>query len=517
MRIVTFNVNGLRSIKEYYAVSKGWQFDEFLDSFAADILCLQETKINDQSRMAREYAMPKRFVGYATFQRGAKKIGYSGVVTYCAKGGWEACALEEGFSGLLQAPEDLIMDNTDFLGAFDSEELPRRLDGEGRCVITDHGHFVLMNVYFPNDSGLERNEFRVAFYDAIWKRSLAFLGAGRSVILLGDINVTYHPRDHCDYAKAFRSLEAQLGSEICEALIENHHQRPGAREGLAETNAAARLLIETFYGEKILRSWLYRLLHLDEDAKRFHLQDAFRTFHAGEYETYTCWNTMMSARGTNHGTRIDVILTAGPLFAPGRGVIRDCGILSSVMGSDHCPVYIELDLSPMPDLVVAEPRNLRVHTTQRSLVEFFSRKSESPGDQPSSNAEDKATEANAVPGSAKTKKCKVAKLSLFFEPISRPRPAEEDDTNLMATATLDEEMPEGTSRDDGPSWREIFKPKAAPLCRGHSEPCKLLTVTKRGANQGRKFYTCARGVGARDDPGARCNHFEWFSAGNKNA
>lgn len=497
MRIVTFNVNGLRSIKEYYTVSKGWNFDEFLDSFSADILCFQETKINDESRMAREYAMPRHFAGYSTFQRGAKKIGYSGVISYCRKERWEPRGYEEGFSGLLQATENLVENNSDLVGTFEGgHELLQSLDSEGRCVVTDHGHFVLINLYFPNDSGPQRNEFRVAFYNAVWSRCLSILRAGRSLILLGDINVTYLPIDHCDYGQSFQNLERQLGSEFCYSTIEKYHM--DAKSILDCKSATLGKLVETFYGEKILRSWLYKLLHLDPEAKHYHLQDAFRLFHAGEYQKYTCWNTLMSARGTNHGTRLDMILTAGPLFE--KEIIKDCGILPTVMGSDHCPVYIDLDLEPIAGLMSQCPRNLKSHQTQRTIAEFFSPKNEKNKVEASMIKEESPLPLDANP----TKKSKVAKLSLFFETIPRQSP------------TLVDQVPIDGPKDETFSWRDLFKPKVTPLCRGHSEPCKLLTVNKRGVNQGRQFYTCARGVGAKDDPNARCSHFEWFATGNKN-
>ena len=61
------------------------------------------------------------------------------------------------------------------------------------------------------------------------------------------------------------------------------------------------------------------------------------------------------------------------------------------------------------------------------------------------------------------------------------------------------------------AWKSLLKgPRAAPLCRGHKEPCVLRTVKKDGLNKGRQFYTCARGEGPKTNPESRCEHFEWI-------
>ena len=51
--------------------------------------------------------------------------------------------------------------------------------------------------------------------------------------------------------------------------------------------------------------------------------------------------------------------------------------------------------------------------------------------------------------------------------------------------------------------RPKAKAKTIPVCTGHQQPCKLLTVKKTGANKGRKFYACPC------PRGEQCNHFQW--------
>jgi AP endonuclease-2 len=53
----------------------------------------------------------------------------------------------------------------------------------------------------------------------------------------------------------------------------------------------------------------------------------------------------------------------------------------------------------------------------------------------------------------------------------------------------------------------------APCCTGHREPCVIRTVKKKGPNQGRQFYVCARPEGS--PPVGRCDHFQWSNGARK--
>lgn len=500
MRIVSFNVNGLRSIKEYYSVLKGWTFDQFLDSLHSDIICLQESKINDVFKLEREYALPNQYSAFYTFQRAAKKIGYSGVVTFCCRKSWEPSAYEEGFTGLLG--DKLIESNEGLLRQFDTDTL-LMLDSEGRCMITDHGHFILIHVYFPNYSGPERTQFREPFYNAIWQRCLEFLRAGRSLILLGDINVSYHPIDHCEYATAYKDLCTRIGYKRAEELISLYHSSSGWDDTVTPPD---RHVIETFYTDRPMRSWLYRLLFCDEEAQLHGLRDAYRSLHPQKYEKYTCWSTLISARGTNRGSRIDLILVAGPLFKD-PDVIVECDLQTDVMGSDHCPVYLDLKLDPFPVERPAVPSNLKVHHTQKRLSDFFTKKSDQ------SNDEHSHIESSQTTDSKREKKTKLTgsgKITDFF-PVATVK------TDPVNEAELEDfERQAEANSIANTEFKGIFnKPPPPPLCRGHSEPCKMMTVSKCGPNRGRKFYICARGAGDKNDPNARCEHFEWRTGGKK--
>lgn len=550
MRIVTFNVNGLRSIVEYYQTCKGWDMNEWLESLQADIVCLQETKVNGCDRLDRQLALPLSYTGYFAFQKGRKKIGYSGVATYCRKGWWEPIKYVYGLtqtSPLLANGSQRPMASSHGC-ASKIDEL--QLDEEGRCIISDHGQFILFNVYFPNDSGPERDEFRAHFYPALWNSCLDFLEAGRSIILLGDLNVTPHPIDNCDFAPAYQRLLDKFGQDVIRAKFDEYFATitfppssslpvlcmPVDRSDAAHVNSDKEndevlSLLHSFYGAKPIRGWLYNLLNYDREARKYGLRDAFRHCHPTAQAKYTHWNTLLSARGTNYGTRIDSILLAGPLFqaicsdnpqrvaSESSSSVVDCDIWSEYLGSDHCPVWIELDLTAPCFPFPAKSQNIKHHLNQRNFKDFLI-----PG---KPKADPVATTA-AVVGVSDTVGCSVdnggklkkIKITDYF-PVT-PTPDESkcipstDSTMELSASEHDHNLSQITpTLSSGPpstlEWKSIFgKGKPVPLCRGHGEACETKTVNKRGPNRGRRFYICSRGVGHANDPSSRCDHFEWY-------
>ena len=66
------------------------------------------------------------------------------------------------------------------------------------------------------------------------------------------------------------------------------------------------------------------------------------------------------------------------------------------------------------------------------------------------------------------------------------------------------------------TWKSLLKgPPPAPVCKGHKEPCVLRTVKKESLNKGRQFYVCCRPEGHKNNPEARCDHFEWVEKKKK--
>lgn len=168
-----------------------------------------------------------------------------------------------------------------------------RFDREGRTLIADYGSFVLFNVYFPNGtSSEERLRYKLEFYDALLDYVQDVEREGSRVIICGDVNT------------AHRAIDLATPAE--------------------KENVSGFLPIE--------RAWIDRLLSAG-------YVDTFRMFNQ-EPGHYTWWKYGMNTRKRNLGWRIDYFFVSEDL----RDDVKSAFILSDVMGSDHCPVGIVLDV-----------------------------------------------------------------------------------------------------------------------------------------------------------------------------
>ncbi|XP_075434518.1 DNA-(apurinic or apyrimidinic site) endonuclease 2 isoform X3 [Ascaphus truei] len=207
MRVVSWNINGIR------ATRGGLQ--EILDSLDADIICLQETKVT-RDLLDEPTAIVEGYNSYFCFSRA--RSGYSGVATFC-KSRTTPWAAEEGLSGLLTNHRGSVgcYGNTE---GFVDEEL-QSLDQEGRAVLTQH-HILtsedreetltVINVYCPraDPEKPERKSYKLRFYRLLQIRAEAILQAGGHVIVLGDVNTSHRPLDHCDPTDLLGAMTALL-------------------------------------------------------------------------------------------------------------------------------------------------------------------------------------------------------------------------------------------------------------------------------------------------------------------
>jgi hypothetical protein len=133
MRIVSWNINGLRAV---VSTQKSGGLQQLLHKLEADILCLQETKLTRAELTEKVSILP----GWESFFDFCKtRTGYSGVATFC-KDAFSPKAAERGITKNVM--DDVMLDRL-------SEDEISALDAEGRCIATDHGAFVLFNVYMP--------------------------------------------------------------------------------------------------------------------------------------------------------------------------------------------------------------------------------------------------------------------------------------------------------------------------------------------------------------------------------
>ncbi|WP_374090074.1 exodeoxyribonuclease III [Methylomicrobium lacus] len=166
-------------------------------------------------------------------------------------------------------------------------------DREGRVQAAEFEQFYLVNVYVPN-SGQElvRLDYRKT-WDAEFLAYLQKLQSRKPVIVCGDFNVAHH---EIDIARP----------------KPNYNKSAGYTQ--VEIDGFSRFIDAGFV-------------------------DTFRHQHP-DTVAYSWWSFRAGARGKNIGWRIDYVLTSNPLIDK----VKQAFILPDILGSDHCPVGIEIDL-----------------------------------------------------------------------------------------------------------------------------------------------------------------------------
>jgi exodeoxyribonuclease-3 len=157
MRIVTLNVNGLRS-----AASRGLY--RWLAAQRADAVCLQEVKAQ-QNDLAPAILSPRGFHGAFAF---AEKKGYAGVALYSR-----------------QRPDSVLR-------GFGTPEFDR----EGRYLEARFGRLSVVSVYLPSGSaGEHRQASKFRFLEAFLPKLRKLARSGREVVLCGDLNIAHREID----------------------------------------------------------------------------------------------------------------------------------------------------------------------------------------------------------------------------------------------------------------------------------------------------------------------------------
>ena len=252
MKIISFNVNGIRAITQK-------SFIEDMRAVGADIICLQETKATvEQVKEA-----VKAIDGYHVFANEAERKGYSGTAILT---------------------KQLPIAVTYYMGVGEH-------DNEGRITCAEFESFFLVTVYVPNSgSELARLEYRQS-WDQHFLAYLKQLEAIKPVVVCGDFNVAHKAIDLSRPKENYNKSAGFMQEEI---------------DGMDAY--AANGLVDTF-----------RALNADE-------------------VKFTWWSYRAGARGKNIGWRIDYFLVSES-FLP---QVKNAFILNEVMGSDHCPVGIDI-------------------------------------------------------------------------------------------------------------------------------------------------------------------------------
>lgn len=157
MDIYSWNVNGLRAIS-------GKGFFQFVSDKSPDILCIQETKLQED-KLTDEL---KDIEGYYSNFSFAEKKGYSGVATYSKE---KPLSVKHGIG-------------------------VEKFDSEGRVLITEFHDFILFNIYFPNgQKDEERLNYKMEFYDILLDYLNVLKSAGKKLIICGDYNTAHNEID----------------------------------------------------------------------------------------------------------------------------------------------------------------------------------------------------------------------------------------------------------------------------------------------------------------------------------
>ncbi|XP_033115453.1 DNA-(apurinic or apyrimidinic site) lyase 2-like [Anneissia japonica] len=543
MRILTWNINGIRAMKT--------PLKQLFDFLNADIICLQETKIT-RDLLDEPIANVEGYKSFFSFSK--KRSGYSGVAIYC-KDAVVPVLAEEGISGVLTASQEGIGcygDTSDF-----SDEDLHALDSEGRSIMTQHkicvdGHMkdlVVICVYCPRaaSENEERQAYKLKFYRLLQTRAEALVKAGRHVVIVGDVNSCHRPIDHCD-PQDEEYFMCQPGRMWLNRFLVDLHETE-TEEPIGEDVGNDENGSITEQSEKLF-------------------VDTFRFMHPTRTHAFTCWCSMTSARQTNYGTRIDYIFADVELL---KTEFSTCDIMPEVEGSDHCPVKAELKCKVVPSEKLPPLCSKfmpEFSGKQQKLSSFFTKLSPSkkpmalpaPAKGSSASKQSGTLKRTAKPYStnSKSKKLKTdvnkGNLFQFFNKtnsksseneMTTPQKVIKDEENCVKeieTRTLDEsqkdsqteekneEISEPSSQGSNASceestsdatnskgktkltssWKALFSgPRPPPKCKGHNEDCVMRTVKKAGPNYGKQFYCCARGEGHKSNPDARCNFFLW--------
>ena len=166
-------------------------------------------------------------------------------------------------------------------------------DKEGRVITLEFDKFYMVNVYTPNSKReLERLEYRMVWEDE-FRKYLLKLNETKPVIMCGDLNVAHEEID----------------------LKNPKTNRHNAGFTDEERNKMTELLKSGF-------------------------TDSFRYLYPEKENIYSWWSYMFHAREKNAGWRIDYFIVSKSIETQ----IKEATIYTEILGSDHCPVGLEIKI-----------------------------------------------------------------------------------------------------------------------------------------------------------------------------
>lgn len=284
IKLISWNVNGLRA-----CMQKG--FVDFYKSVDADIFSIQETKMQE-NQLTDEI----KNLSENEYWSSAEKRGYSGTAVFSKQKPLRVIiGIEKSVADVIRSKIKANVSENVFSGEckLEQDSLLIEQSNEGRIIVLEYEKFFLINCYVPNSKRqLERLDYRIEWENEM-REYLVYLDKIKPIIYCGDLNVAHE--------------------EIDLKNPSSNHNNAGFTD--KERSQMTKLLDAGFI-------------------------DTFRHKYPDVREKYSWWSYMFHARENNAGWRIDYFIVSDRI----KDKIIDSKIHSQVLGSDHCPIELDIDI-----------------------------------------------------------------------------------------------------------------------------------------------------------------------------
>jgi exodeoxyribonuclease-3 len=261
------------------AVHKKGLFLPFIDKYKPDILCLQEIKSQKHPAKPSQSGRQSK-IDLEDYEEYWNSAGKAGYAGTAIFSKTKPIGVKNGF------PEKLVLKYKLHGDGYGDP------DKEGRVITAEYDDFFLVNVYTPNSKrDLSRLVLRHKHWDPAFLEYVLNLNKRKPVIFCGDLNVAHTEED-----------------------LANPKQNEGEHGFTKEERQGIDNMIKSGF------------------------RDAFRHFVPKGKGHYTWWTHWRNARERNVGWRIDYFFVHQSILPR----IKTSGILPEVLGSDHCPITLEL-------------------------------------------------------------------------------------------------------------------------------------------------------------------------------
>jgi exodeoxyribonuclease III len=288
LRVVSWNTNGMRATQKE---NPNVFVDLALKAGNAQVLCIQETKLQEQNVDEKLIESIGECFRERAFSSSTARKGYSGVAIFST-----VAFVAEPIEGFIEGAFDRASfdkTNKENVDAFDS------FAKEGRVLTCEFERAFVVNVYVPNSGeGLKRLRERIDVWEPAIKAHIELLriksNNKKAIIWTGDFNVAHTEQD----------------------LWGNWKQNE-------QSAGFTKIERETF----------------STQLSQLGFVDSFRLKFPDAKETFSYWSYRQNARERNRGWRIDYGLV--DMSVPKEKII-DAFVLDSFLGSDHCPIGVEI-------------------------------------------------------------------------------------------------------------------------------------------------------------------------------